>query len=128
MASQIQEVVEKMSSSFSGVFSDVQKMKSKKLTPSEMYSFSRRALRTRSLTLEENFSSRAEEILSVQRPEDEGDDLWRVYNRIQENLMMGNFEVKTKKGPRKGPSIRSIDRGIKINEALWNLAKSYLSE
>lgn len=127
MASQIQEVVEKMSSSFSGVFSDVQKMKSKKLTPSEMYSFSRRALRTRSLTLEENFSGRAEEILSVQRPEDEGDDLWRVYNRIQENLMRGNFEIKTKKGSRKGSSIRSIDRGIKINEALWDLAKTYIS-
>lgn len=127
MASQIQEVVGRMSSSFSGVFSDIQKMKSKQLTPAEMYSFSKRALRTRSLTLEENFSSRAEEILAAQRPEDEGNDLWKIYNRVQENLIRGNFEIKTKKGSRKGASIKSIDRGIGINEALWNLAKTYIS-
>lgn len=126
MASQIQGVVEKMSSSFSGIFSDVQKMKVRKLTPMEMSSFSKRALRTRNSSLEENLSSRADEILSPQRIEDEGQDLWSVYNRIQENLINGNFEVKTKKGYRKGTSIRSIDRNIKINEALWNLAKSYL--
>ena len=126
MASQIQEVVERMSSSFSGVFSDVQKMKSRKLSPVEMRSLSRRALETRNLTLEEDLSSKADEILSPQREEDDGNDLWSVYNRIQENLINGNFEVRTKKGYRKGTSIRSIDRNIKINESLWNLAKSYL--
>lgn len=126
MASQIQEVVERMSSSFSGVFSDVRKMKSRKLSPVEMRSLSRRAFETRNLTLEEDLSSKADEILSPQREEDEGNDLWSVYNRIQENLINGNFEVRTKKGYRKGTSIRSIDRNIKINESLWNLAKSYL--
>jgi len=126
MASQIQEVIGRMSESFSGVFSDVQKMKSITLSPSEIRSFSRSALRTRSLVLEESLSSRAEEILAVQRREDDGNDLWRVYNRIQENLMQGNFGVKTKKGQRKAASIRSIDRGIRMNEELWTLAKSYL--
>ena len=126
MASQIQEVVGKMSSSFSGVFSDIQKMKTRKLTPSEIRSFSREAMRARSLTLDESLSSRSDEILSVQRPEDEGNDLWKIYNRVQENLIRGNFEVKTRKGNRKAASIRSIDRGIKINEELWSLAKSYL--
>lgn len=127
MASQIGEVVERMSSSFSDVFSDIQKMKSKKLTPMEINSFSRRALRTRSLSLEENLSSGVGNILSVNRPEDEGDELWKVYNRIQENLTNGNFEIRTKKGSRKGASIRSIDRGIKMNQDLWNLAKTYIS-
>ena len=93
----------------------------------EINSFSRRAIRTRSLSLEENLSSGVGNILSVNRPEDEGDELWKVYNRIQENLTNGNFEIRTKKGSRKGASIRSIDRGIKMNQDLWNLAKTYIS-
>ena len=75
----------------------------------------------------ERISSNIEEVLSPKRGEDEGDDLWRIYNIAQENLMHGNFEIKTKKGSRKGASIRSIDKGIRMNEDLWNLAKSYIS-
>lgn len=126
MASQIQEVIGRMSQSFSTVFKDIQGMKSRTLTSSEIRSLSREALKTRSSVLQENLPSIFDEILAVQRIEDEGNDLWKVYNRIQENLMNGNFEIKTKKGSRKAPSIKSIDRGIKMNEGLWTLAKSYL--
>ena len=127
MASQIQEVVEKMSSSFTKVYSDIEKMKSKKMTPMEIQGFANRASRLRNIKLSDDVNSSIREILLPQRSEDEGDDLWRVFNRIQENLMKGNFDVKTKKGPRKGTSIRSIDKGIKMNEDLWDLAKTYIS-
>lgn len=127
IASQIQEVIQKMSGSFSTIYSDVNRMKSRKMTPREKSSFSRAAAKLRSTTLTERISSNVEEIISPKRGEDEGDDLWRIYNRAQENLMHGNFEIKTKKGNRRGTSIKSIDRGIKINEDLWNLAKSYIS-
>ena len=102
-------------------------MKSRKMTQKERSSFARAAAKLRSTTLTERISSNVEEVISTRRSEDEGDDLWKVYNRAQENLMHGNFEIKTKKGSRKGTSIKSIDRGIKMNEDLWNLAKSYIS-
>jgi hypothetical protein len=126
MVSQIQEVIKKMSGSFSSVYSDINKMKSRKMSPREISAFSREAARLRSSTLTERISSNVEEVTSSRRKEDDGDDLWKVYNRAQENLMQGNFEIKTKKGSRKGTSIRSIDKGIKMNEDLWNLAKSYI--
>lgn len=126
MASQIQEVIERMSQSFSAVFKDIQEMKSRTLTPSEIRSLSREALKTRSSAIQENLPSILDEILAVQREEDDGNDLWKVYNRIQENLMSGNFEIRTRKGSRKATPIKSIDRGIRMNEGLWTLAKSYL--
>jgi len=126
MASQIHEVISKMSASFPTVYSDIKKMKGRKLTPIEMSSFARSASEIRNPNLSKSLTAGIEDILAVSRAEDEGNDLWKVYNRIQENLMNGNFEIKTKKGARKGASIRSIDKGIKINEGLWELAKAYL--
>ena len=127
MVSQIHEVINKMSGSFSSVYGDINKMKTRKMTTREISSFARAAANLRSSTLTERISSNIEEVISPKRGADEGDDLWKVYNRAQENLMQGNFEIKTKKGSRKGTSIRSIDKGIKMNEDLWNLAKSYIS-
>lgn len=127
MASQIQDVIQKMSGSFSSIYTDVNKMKSRKLTKREKSTFAKAAAKLRSTTLTERISSNIEEVVSPRRSEDEGDDLWKIYNVAQENLMHGNFEIKTKKGSRKGTSIKSIDRGIKMNEDLWNLAKSYIS-
>lgn len=127
MASQIQEVVEKMSSSFASVYSDIKKMKERKLTPIEVIGFAKRASRIRNLNLLEESQTTLQEILKSQRPEDNGEDLWKTFNRIQENLIQGNFDIKTKKGTRRGTSIKSIDRSIKMNEELWNLAKTYIS-
>ncbi len=126
MASQIKEVIGRMSSSFPAVYADIKKMKVRKLSPREMDSFARSASELRNPNLSKSLIVGIGDILAVSRLEDEGDDLWKVYNRIQENLMKGNFEIKTKKGARKGASIRSIDKGIRINEGLWELAKGFL--
>lgn len=126
MASQINEVIAKMSSSFPSVYADIKRMKDRKLSGVEMSTLARSASELRNPNLSKSLITGIEDILSASRIEDEGNDLWKVYNRIQENLINGNFEIKTKKGARKGSSIRSIDKGIKINEGLWDLAKSYL--
>ena len=124
--SQVQEVIEKMSSNFPSVYSDVTKMKTRVMSPTEIRDFAKKAVVLRSEDLPDRLSSGIEKILEVKRSEDEGNDLWKVYNRAQENLMGGNFETRTKRGNRSGTSIRSIDRGIKMNEGLWSLAKAYL--
>ena len=38
------------------------------------------------------------EVLDPQRSEDIGNGLWEVFNRVQENIMEGNFEYLTVKG------------------------------
>ncbi len=55
--------------------------------------------------------SKVEDLLRVSRLEDEGNNLWAVYNRIQENLTY---------------DVRNPDMDIKLNQQLFALAESYI--
>lgn len=67
-------------------------------------------------------------ILLPHRREDVGHDLWRVFNRAQENLTKGGvcYVTKTTDGKeqhRKAREPKSIDGNVKLNRALWTLAE-----
>lgn len=68
-------------------------------------------------------------LLKARRYEDQNKrDLWTVYNRAQENIMKGKLRYyqKNEAGELKRKStrkIRSIDKNIGINRALWNLTE-----
>lgn len=67
------------------------------------------------------------DILMPVREEDEGDDLWTVFNVCQEKLIKGGFQVVGKNNKsRKQRSITSIKKDIDYNQRLWNLAMNYL--
>lgn len=65
-------------------------------------------------------------LLNARRSEDEGSDLWRTFNRVQENATQGfrgryNWELRRRqRGVR---AIKNIDGDVKINRALWSLAE-----
>ena len=66
------------------------------------------------------------EILKAVRPEDDGADLWRTYNRVQENLIKGGFQHQGEgKKPRAARPITNIRMGMLINKGLWNLADGF---
>lgn len=58
-------------------------------------------------------------VLFARRTADQGDDLWNVFNRVQENLIRGGFQ----NGNRKSREIKNIDRDRDLNERLWALAE-----
>ena len=67
-----------------------------------------------------------ESLLKAQRPEDDGTDLWRVTNRLQESLIRGG--VSDSRRDRRGKlrsvrALRGIDSKIDINKGLWGLAE-----
>lgn len=65
-------------------------------------------------------------LLNARRSDDEGSDLWRTFNRIQENATQGFRRVDFSTGRRRRISvraIRNIDGDVKINRALWSLAE-----
>lgn len=69
------------------------------------------------------------ELLRVRRKDDEGDDLWHVFNRVQENLMRGGIEYKTPTG--RTMITKPIDRVTKdviFNQRLWDAANEFMSE
>lgn len=60
---------------------------------------------------------------SSRRQEDNGTSLWKLHNRVQENLIQGGFlNESTRRQVRK---ITSIQKDIQINAGLWDLTSQY---
>ncbi|EOV8086273.1 integrase arm-type DNA-binding domain-containing protein [Providencia rettgeri] len=61
-----------------------------------------------------------EQVLQPRRWEDKKDDLWTIYQRLQENLIKGGLSGRNAKGKRaRTRSVNGIDGDIKLNKALW---------
>ena len=68
-----------------------------------------------------------EDILDPKRKEDKGDDLWRVFNVIQEKITQGEFSAALKGAKvRKVRKIKSFEKDIKVNQELFKLATSII--
>ena len=65
-------------------------------------------------------------LLAARRPDDIGHDLWRTFNRVQENVIRGGLQGLNATGTRRVSSraVRSIDGDIRLNSALWTLAST----
>lgn len=64
-------------------------------------------------------------LLKPRRKEDEADDLFTVYNVVQENAMKGGIEYQGAKKKVKTKQVKNIDRNLLINVGLWNLMEKY---
>ena len=63
------------------------------------------------------------QLLSPRRFEDRRDDLWTVFNRVQENLTKGGLHGRSRSGRALSTRpIACIDQNVKLNRALWMLA------
>ncbi len=65
-----------------------------------------------------------EQLLMPRRQDDRGDDLWTVWNAVQENVIRGGLRGMGRDDlgrPRrvKSRAVNGIDQDIKLNKALW---------
>lgn len=68
------------------------------------------------------------ELLNVRRHQDEGSDLWTVFNRVQENFMRGGIASVAQTGRKnKTRSIKSVNEELRLNKALWTLTEHMAS-
>jgi hypothetical protein len=70
----------------------------------------------------------AGQLLRIRRREDEGADLWRTANRLQENAIRGGLTAwgrDANSRPRRTTTreVKGIDADVKINRALWLLTE-----
>jgi hypothetical protein len=66
-------------------------------------------------------------LLTPQRAEDEGDDLWKVFNTVQEKFIRGGVQVMNQRG--KQTKMRKVDSIVTqntINTKLWMLAEEMI--
>lgn len=68
------------------------------------------------------------QLLKERRYDDKGNDLWTTFNVVQENIMKGGI-YGSKRGANgrvrrvKTRPVKSIDRDVKLNKALWVLTE-----
>jgi hypothetical protein len=104
----------------------IEDMKAIELTPQEQFIFANAAKPLRFNKPEEIDT---EKILLPQRMSDKGNDLWTVYNRLQENLIKGNvrYDRRDANGRYKGRGhtreVKAINANLKLNQALWTLTE-----
>ena len=117
----------KLADRFEGLAEQVERMEQRQLFKDEQLTFAEAALRLRYPEPAESGMQPAQ-LLVCRRCEDVGDDLWRVYNRIQEHLLRGGLSRRSTNGrlTRTRP-IGSIRRDVSLNGQLWDLAMERLA-
>lgn len=98
-------------------------MKTVKLTDTQIADFYQKAIAIRW-----EDKALADVDIFSRRSEDDGNDLFRVYNRTQETLIRGTNVINAQGRWRAARGIRSIDKDVSINVKLFDLACEYLDE
>jgi hypothetical protein len=109
----------------------VESFRARRLTPAESKAFAESAILLRYDDLKTAPIS-AEKLLEPRRAEDAGDDLWRQYNAVQENLCKGGLKEYSRRkadGRRHSRTrgIAGLDENVRLNKALWHLAEALKS-
>jgi len=66
-----------------------------------------------------------DKLIEPTRPEDQGDDLWSVFNVVQEKLVHGMFEYTSGNKLRKARKIKNFKQDLDLNAKLYELAVEY---
>jgi hypothetical protein len=102
-----------------------QGMQAVPLSRDEQHAFARSALALRYDPTDADAAAPITEsqLLVPRRFEDRRDDLWTVFNRIQESLTKGGLHGRSRSGRSMSTRpITGIDQNVKLNRALWMLA------
>jgi len=104
------------------------KMKNIQLNEEQAIELAKRALATRFPGEEiQRIQIDVMELLEPTRPEDKGDDLWSVFNVIQEKIIAGGFKYGAGGKTRKARQIKNFNQDIKINQDLFELALEFIN-
>lgn len=110
------------SEQFAAVGQWVERMEQTQLEEPQRLDFATQALALR-FPKDRHQRMRPSLLLEARRPEDTGNDVWHVYNVIQENIIKGDLAGRTasNRATRSRP-IRSVQRDVSLNTALWTMA------
>ena len=68
-----------------------------------------------------------DEFITPVRPEDKGDDLWSVFNVIQEKIIEGDFEYTVGTKHRKARQIKNFKQDMDLNSKMFDVALDYVT-
>lgn len=108
---------------FEAVDGSKELMKSIALKPEHQQVFTRAALQLR-YDEGEHAPIEPHQLNQSRRFEDRGNDLWKTFNRTQENLISGGLQGRNAKGGRTTTrEVKGVSENVRLNRALWTLAE-----
>jgi len=122
--SEIMEQVSQISGKFPAIKNTIEDFKTREMSHEEQATFAQYAIKGRFNYRPEmpkrfrDMGRTVEKLLQVRRPEDAGDSVWSVYNRVQENLVSG---IQGFSRP-----IRGYSDSVRVNQLLWKGAETAL--
>jgi hypothetical protein len=100
---------------------NIKQMQSVELTPDQRIQFAQDAIKVVWPDRSEQWVN-PNDVLQSRRSQDEGADVWHVYNRAQENLIRGGLNTEV---GRRSRAITSGARDLMVNSDLFQLAVQY---
>lgn len=120
---ELQERIKEMVESLPLTVESLNKMKQKKVEEKEAIQFAKKALTTRFTEDQiKVFKIDLKELIKPTRKEDEGSDLWSVFNVVQEKILTGDFTYKSGGKVRKARQIKNFNQDLKVNKELFEMA------
>jgi len=126
--STLQDTIKEMVERLPLTVEAMNKMKEIELGEEQMFDLAKSFLDIRVEDTENTFDDQAvEEVLEAQRKADEGNMLWEVFNRVQENIIEGNFEYITKTGKkRQARVIKNFKQDQDVNKKMFSKALEFV--
>jgi len=125
---ELQEQVRAMVEQLPLTVESMNKMKQIQLTEDQAKELAKKALTTR-FTEDQvkvmNFD--LDELLKPTRDEDKGDDLWSVFNVIQEKILDGSFNYMSGARIRKARKVKNFKQDMDINQKLFAMAAEFIT-
>tara|TARA_R110002167_G_scaffold180252_1_gene380476 strand:+ start:511 stop:1362 length:852 start_codon:yes stop_codon:yes gene_type:complete len=123
LQSMIKDMVEKLPLTVESM----NKMKLVELEEDQIWDLAKSLLDIRTKDTDNTYDNSAiRQVLECQRKEDEGLGLWENFNKVQENIINGNFQYKTKSGKiRQARIIKNFKQDIQLNRDMFSKALEY---
>ena len=122
----LQQVITTMVEKLPLTVESMNKFKQTQLTEKQIEEFAKKALEVRFGETEiKRITIDFSEFVKPTRKEDEGSDLWSVFNRVQEKIISGDFKYWFSTQKRKARGIKNFNKDIELNSKLYELATEY---
>ena len=122
---ELQDTIKAMVEKLPLTVESLNKFRQVELSQEQALDFAKKALEVRLGDLD-NIQIDYQDLLTPTRSEDRGNDLWSVYNVIQEKVIHGMFNYKYGVKSRKARKIKNFKQDLVINERLYDLALEYV--
>lgn len=124
---ELQEKIKYMVEQLPLTVESMNKMKSTQLSEEQAHDLAKRSLTTRFDENEiEALNIDLDALLEPIRPEDKSNDLFTVFNRIQEKILGGDFNYMVGTKIRKARKVKNFQQDIKINSQLYSIASEFV--